>query len=255
MLWLDDQCLSDSAACLSTLETIGCQSYVQMGKIGYFGKAQEAAASLAENEDVLRLLLDWAEYASRVGVPGRPGHVMTALEAVARISPFAFAALADPDTWEPILVECVATSDDWVARLAAVRLLGMLRRVTDRVTDALRVAMKDNPFAQHAAYAAVAEFRSVKGDVIPELLDLLADPSAGVAASTARLLVSLARGEGAPDRRRILRGLQEAVTSSPAAVPVYLMRTGEDGDWSNTIQFINRLDRILYLAIFEVSDS
>jgi hypothetical protein len=131
----------------------------------------------------------------------------------------------------------------------------LLRRVTDRVADALRGAMKDNPFIQRAAYSAVAEFRSMKGDVIPELLDLLADPSAGVAASTARLLVSLARGEGAPDRRRILRGLQDAVTSSAATAPVYLMQFDEDGDGDGTIQFVDRLDRILYLAIFEVSDS
>jgi hypothetical protein len=154
-----------------------------------------------------------------------------------------------------MLIEWVATSNAWVGRLAAVRLMGMLRRVTDRVADALRVAMKDNPFVQRAAFAAAAEFRSMKGDVIPELLELLADPSAGVAASTARLLASLARGEGAPDRRRILRGLQDAATSPAAAVPVYLMRTDEDGDGADTIQFIDRLDRILYLTIFEVSDS
>lgn len=179
---------------------------------------------------------------------------MTALEAVARLSPTAFAALADPDVWEPILVDWVVNSDNWVVRLAAVRLLGMLRRVTDRVAAALRVAMQDNSHVQQAAYAAAGEFRSMKGDVIPELLGLLADPSAGVAASTARLLVSLARGEGAPDRRRILRGLQDAVTSAPQAASVYLMHPGEDGG-AETIRFVDRLDRILYQAIFEVNDS
>jgi hypothetical protein len=254
MLWLDDQFLADGATCLSTLRGIGSRVYVRLGRTGYFAEAREAAAALAENEDVLRLLLDWAESDSRTG-GDPPVGVMAALDAVARISPNAFAALADPDTWEPILIDWVATGEGWVGRLSAVRLLGMLRRVTDRVADALRVAMKDNSFVQRAAYAAVAEFRSMKGDVIPELLDLLADPSAGVAASTVRLLVSLSRGEGASDRRRILRGLQDAVTSSPAAVPVYLMRIDEDGDEGDTIEFVDRLDRILYLAIFEVSDS
>jgi hypothetical protein len=147
----------------------------------------------------------------------------------------------------------VATGNNWVGSLAAVRLLGMLRRVTDRIAGALQAAMKDNPYVQRAAYVAVAEFRSMKGDVIPELLDLLADPSAGVVASTARLLASLAQGEGAHDRRRILRGLQNAVTSSPKAARVYLMRKDE-GD-ADTIEFVDRLDRVLYQAIFEVNGS
>lgn len=255
MLRLDDRNLSDSATCLFTMRSLGYRAYIQTDRSGYFAEARDAALSLAENEDVLRLLLDWAESVSRTGDHDRSVDVMTALEAVARISPNAFAALADPDTWEPMLIEWVATGNAWVGRLAAVRLMGMLRRVTDRVADALRVAMKDNPYIQRAAYTAVAEFRSMKGDVIPELLDLLADPSAGVAASTARLLASLARGEGAPDRRRIVRGLQDAATRPAAAVPVYLMQTDDEGDGADSIQFIDRLDRILYLTIFKVSDS
>lgn len=254
MLWLDDECLSDNATCLSRLRAIGHRHYAQLDRTGYFPEAEEAAASLAENEDVLRLLLAWAEFASRTEVSWRHDDLMTALEAVARISPSAFAALADPDTWEPILLDWVMTSDGWVGRLAAVKLLGMLRRVTDRVAAALRVAMQDNSFVQQAAYAAAREFRSMKGDVLPDLLDLLDDPSADVAASTARLLVSLARGECAPDRRRILRGLQDAVSRSASARPVYLM-TRDDDQRVHGFQFVDRLDRILYRAIFAVSDS
>jgi hypothetical protein len=252
-LWLDDECLSDSATCLSRLKAIGHRHYIQLDSAGYSTEVDEAAAPLAEDEDALRLLLAWAESPSRAEGPWRHADLMSALEAVARISPSAFTALADPDAWEPILIEWVATGNNWVGSLAAVRLLGMLRRVTDRIAGALQAAMKDNPYVQRAAYVAVAEFRSMKGDVIPELLDLLADPSAGVVASTARLLASLAQGEGAHDRRRILRGLQNAVTSSPKAARVYLMRKDE-GD-ADTIEFVDRLDRVLYQAIFEVNGS
>ena len=256
MLWLDEQRISDGAVCLATLKSIGYRYYVQVGRTGYFAEAREAAASLAENEDALRLLLQWAESVSRSGDPSRQMvAVMAALEAVARISPKAFAALADPNDWETMLIEWVATSDYWVGRVAAVRLLGMLRLVTDLVADALRIAMKDNVFVQRAAYAAVSEFRMMKDDVIPRLLELLADPSAGVVASATRLLLGLARGEGAPHRRLILRGLQDAVAGPSSAVPVYLMRYDEDGSGGDIIEYVDRLDRILYLAIFEVTDS
>jgi hypothetical protein len=252
--WLDDECLADSETCLNRLKEIGHWRYIQLGKAGYFQGASEAAAALAENEDALRLLLAWAESISRVERPPHNSDIMTALEAVARLSPSAFAALADPDIWEPILVGWVENSGSWVVRLAAVRLLGMLRRVTDCVATALRVAMQDNSHVQQAAYAAAGEFRSMEGDVIEKLLSLLTDPSAGVVASTARLLVSLARGEGSPDRRRILRGLQDAVTCAPLAASVYLMESG-DGQGAETIRFVDRLDRILYQAIFEVDGS
>lgn len=252
-LSLDDECLSDSTTCLSRLKAIGHRHYVRLDSAGRSTEADEAAAPLAENEDALRLLLAWAESLSHAEDPWRHADLLTALEAVARISPSAFTALADPDVWEPILTEWVATGNNWVGSLAAMRLLGMLRRVTDRIADALRVAMKDNPYVQRAAYAAVAEFRTMKGDVVPKLLRLLVDPSAGVAASTARLLASLAQEETTPDRRRILHGLQNAVTNSPMAARVYLMRRNEGG--ADAIEFVDRLDRIIYQAIFAVSGS
>lgn len=254
MLWLEDRFVAESAACLSMLRRIGNRTFVRVGTTGYFAEAREAATPLAENEDVLRLLLAWAESDSRSGADPSTD-VIAALDAVAQVSPSAFAALADPDVWEPILIDQVANGRNWVGRVAAVRLLGDLRRVSDRVAAALQVAMKDNSFVQRAAYGAVAEFRSMKGDVIPQLLELLSDSSADVAASTARLLVSLSRGEGASHRRRILRGLQDAVAGPAAAAPVYLMRVAEEGDAPETIDFVDRLDRILYLAIFEVNGS
>jgi hypothetical protein len=150
-----------------------------------------------------------------------------------------------------MLAEWAETAEHWATRVAAVRLLGLLRRVTERISVALRAAMKDVSFVQEAAYDSVSEFRRMKGDVVPTLLGLLDDPSADVAASTAGLLVSLARGEGSTaDRRQILRGLQDAVARSPGTRPVYLM---QELDWTMSFRLAGRLDRILYSAIFEVS--
>ena len=250
-LWLDDECLSTSETCLDRLKAIGQRHYAHLDRAGYDTEATEAAKPLTENQDALRLLLAWVESLSHDADRLRYADLVTALGAVAAISPIAFTALADPDVWEPILVEWVTTSDDWTGRLAAVRLLGLLRRVSDGVAAALRMALQDNQYVQRAAYAAAAEFRSMDGDVIPALLGLLADPSAAVAASTARLLASLAQGDGTQDRRRILQKLRDAMTVSPKAASVYLMHRDDDG--TDAIEFIDRLDRILYRAIVEVS--
>jgi hypothetical protein len=257
MLWLEDGSVSGAATCLDTLRAIGKLTYVHTGRTGYFAEAREAAAGLAENADVMRLLLEWAKAVQFDGrATGDPSvHVIAALDALAQAAPSAFAALAHPDEWEPILIRWVASGEGWVGRESAVRLLGMLRRVTDSVAEALKVAVKDNFFVQRAAYAAAAEFRSMKGEVLPDLLELLSDASAGVVASAARLLESLSRGEGAPHRRRILRGLQDAVVDSAAAVPVYLMRIDDDLSGDFAIEFVDRLDRILYQSIFTVSES
>ena len=253
-LWLDDACLGPVAMAVNRLKGIGNDLYVLLGEYGYRASANDAAESLAGNEDALKLLLSLAESLSLAeGSDKRIGDLLTAIDALAHVSPDAFTALADPDIWESILAQWVEAAEHWTIRLAAVRLLGLLRRVTERVAAALRAAMSDVSFVQQAAYHSVGEFRRMKGDIIPQLLGLLDDPSAAVAASTARLLVSVARAEGATaDRRRVLHGLQDAVTRSPRVGAVYLMHEGED-EGRMSMQYVDRLDRILYRAIFEVS--
>jgi hypothetical protein len=253
-LWLDGEHLTDPVTCLARLEDLGRSRYVHGESNGRWAKVDALAAELADNEDALRLLLAWIESLGLVEeLDYLLAHLMTATESLARISPNAFAALADPDIWESILTECVRTSDDWTIRLAAVHLLGMLRRVTESVAHALRAAMDDVYMVQQAAYESVEQFRRVKGDITPALLRLLDDPSATVAASTARLLVGVARAEGATtDRRRIRRGLQEVAAKSADARHVYLMKEGQLAQ-SLSIQFVDRLDRVLYRAIFDVS--
>jgi hypothetical protein len=241
----------------SDLSTVGNQLYISIGDPetganSYWAKTDKAAAPFAENASALELLLSWlASMDVTEELNGYAHHLLTATEAVARLSPDAFAALAPPEFWEPVLTDWVQYGQHWTARMAAVRLLGRLRCVTERVARALRSAMNDVSFVQKAAYASVSEFRRVEGDILPELLQLLDDPSAGVAAATAQLLVSIARAEvTSADRRRILRGL-ELAASRPASVrAVYLM---DENGGSMSIRYVDRLDRILYGAIFEIS--
>ncbi len=255
--WLDESSLSDAKQCLARLKSIGSQLYIPLGDSdtgagSYWKTTDIAAAPLAQNVDGLRLLLNWlASMSVTEDADGYAFHLLTATEAVARLSPDAFAALAPPDFWEPVLTEWVQYGQHWTSRLAAVRLLGRLRCVTERVARALCSAVNDVSFVQQAAYASVTEFRRIEGDILPELLQLLEDPSAGIAAATARVLVSIAQSEvSSADRRRILRKIEQAATRPSSARAVYLM--DENGGFMS-INYVDRLDRILYGAIFEIS--
>jgi hypothetical protein len=236
---------------VARLKTIGGQLYIQLDS--YWNETNKVALAMRENADVLPFLLSWLSSAERSAERSYIiAHLLTATEAMARVSPDAFASVAHPDVWEPILTEWARSGDHWTARLAAVRLLGRLRRVTDRIVIALRAAMHDVSFVQKAAYEAAGEFRRVDGDILQDLLRLLDDPSARVAAAATQLLVGIARSEGAAtDRRRILRGLQDAATNSSTTRPIYLV--DELVDLVHDIRFVDRLDRILYRAVFEIS--
>ena len=250
MLWLDDACMKNEESLLKRLKDIGNQLYIKVDS--YWSDTDKAAVPLAENPLVLRLLLRWLETADVTGRADRvTHHLLTATEAIARLSPDAFAVAAEPDLWEPTLTEWVRVGEHWTTRLAAVRMLGRLRRVTARVVVALKAAMNDVSFVQQAAYESVSEFRCIEGDILTDMLHLLQDPHAGVAAATVQLLVAVALAEGtSADRRRILRSLQEAATRSSMIHPVYLM---DEDSGTMSIRFVDRLDRILYRAIFKVS--
>ena len=252
ILWLDEASLSAEATVGQRLGAIGKELYISLKY--YWKETDEVAKSLADNGNVLEVLLAWLidDYATNQ-LPARAlADLLVATEALARLSPDAFAATTDPSVWEPMLTDWAQTCEHWAARQAAIRLLGRLRRVTDRVAQAFQAAMNDVSFVQQAAFTAASEFRRVDGDLIPDLLRALDDPSANVAAATARLLAGVARAEGtsAIDCRRILRGLRLAAEKPSATRPVFLM---DETDWGLRIRFENRLDRILYRAIFEIS--
>ncbi|GAA0542911.1 NACHT domain-containing protein [Actinomadura livida] len=249
-VWLDDECLADSEACMKRLRELAFNHYLPGG---YWSQPYAVAATLSGDEDVLRLLLSLVESASLNDEPELVlGDLLAATCALAEASPYAFTASADPDVWESILTELAEVGYQWNTRLAAVRLLGLLRRVSGNVVAALRTAVNDVSPVQEAAYASAEQFRHMQRDVIPDLLALLDLPDAGVAASTTRLLVGLAKAEGATtDRRRILRGLREKAAGSERPRHVYLMRSN-DTTGEMWIEHVDRLDRILYRAILDI---
>ncbi|MFE0677065.1 hypothetical protein [Streptomyces sp. NPDC058867] len=255
-VWLGGDALDSAGSCMERLKVIGEGQYITIGlskNSGYWAEADTAAAPLRGDDDVLRLLLAWVESVNPADdTDDELGHLLTALNALAQAAPHAFTALADPDVWEVILTECSETAPHWNKRLAAVRLLGLLRRVSGRISAALCTAMGDVSFVQKAAYTSVARFRQVTGDIIPELIGRLNGPDAAVAASTARLLVALAQAEGATaDRRRILLGLRQAAAGPAGLRGVYLMLDYDEAP-EMSVEFVDSLGRLLYRAILEI---
>lgn len=263
--WLDEESLDSREACIKRLKAIGGQEYIFAGKVSagdvdfdswkgpYWTNTDKAAAPLIQDERIHETLIALlAEMESTNNYLGYSNHLLTATEAMARKSPETFARLASPEDWEPVFTEWAQYLDNWSERLAAVRLLGRLRRVTSRVTQALRAAMEDNPYTQHAAYAAVGEFRYIEGDVFQDVLSMLDDPSAATSVAAARLLVSAAKsGIDVEKRRRIINTLQEVIRKPSATRPIFLMETRLNGVMYP--KFVGTLDEILYRSIFEIS--
>ncbi|WP_254509199.1 NACHT domain-containing protein [Anatilimnocola floriformis] len=236
------------------------QTMVQVGGellvdvLSYWKNARESASLVNDVDEVLALLLSWLQ-AERSN-PGQVDflhHLLTAIDSLARLHPLAFAKFAEPpETWELILAEYAESAPHWAARTAAISLLGRLRRVTSRVARALHSTMNDVIYVQDAANEAVLEFRCAEGNFVPDLLQLLGDPSAGVKSAAVRLLVNIARAEGSfADRKQILNGLKSAAVGVVVPNPVYRMfETSADGAFN--IRYLDQLDRLLIGGIFEL---
>lgn len=250
-LWIDDDCLVDDVRALERLRRVGGAFYIPLAH--YWENASKAAIPLAENSQALELLLDWILVEHAESSDLLP-HLVVAAEALTRSSTAAFAAVSAPEVWEPLLAELVCSGGHWTARQAAMTLLGRLRRVTGRVTRAVRAALQDVSFVQRAAYAACSGFRNLEGDLLADLIPCLDDPSAAMAAATSRLLAGIAVAErtAAGDRRRILESLRNAAARPSARRPVHLL---EETGGVMRIRYEDRLDNIMRHALYDIVGS
>lgn len=265
-IWLDETSLSSSEACLERLKAIGGQQYVIVDELkagstdfgyhkgSYWANTDKAVASLNQDDRILEMLIELLkEIESTPKIVGYSKHLLTATEAVARKFPDLFARLANPEVWEPLLSEWAVHNHGWAERLAAIRLLGRLRRVTPRIAQAIKVAMEDDPYVQQATYASIGEFRYIEGDVFQDVLLMLGNTSTATSAAAAKLLVSAAKaGIDVEIRRRIINTLQENVRKPSAKHPVYQMET-RGSSYAMFPKFVGTLDEIFYRAIFEIS--
>jgi hypothetical protein len=247
--FLDEESLASPETLQERLLFLGQQLLVGRE---FWSRPGWMAKPLAEKEPVLLFLLAWLELETAQDPSSdRVRDLVCALFVLTHGCRDAFADRATPESWEPMLCDLVAQHPAWVCRLAAVGLLGRLRRVTPRMASALRAAARDIAYVQEVACEVAGDLRTMQGEVVLEVLTGLDDPSAAAAAMTANLLASLARGEGtsASDRRRILQGLHAAVRRPSARRQVYYLEY-DDGF---AMRYAGRLEELLNRAIVNTS--
>lgn len=252
LVWLDEGVFSETDKIHQRLAAIGDASIIPFDR--YWLLAIKVAEPIPDKLEAAMTLLSWlrAEMAESAN-PGTISHILSAIEAVATAAgednPLVDTA-ADPKYWEPVLVEWAQFLPWWLGRMAAVSLLGRLRRLTPKIVRALVSAIKDDAYVQLAAFEAGGRFRSVDGDILPNVLPLLNSTSTSVAAAAAGLLTAISRGDGEfVDRRLIFRAL-DAAANRGARGSVYL----QDDHTDSPMGFHNegRLDRILQDAALSV---
>jgi hypothetical protein len=249
--WLSDVAIQDKDSCISTLQNIGAGSFIWLNT--HWKSASDAAASVKLPETVLTLLLHWLQSGIIMGDDHRDiGDILTAMQALARRHTPMFSRLAEPGLFEPVFSELALSCSHWTGRMAAMQLLGLLRRVNPAIAKAFRKAMSDVTFVSEAATEAAIEFRRVDGPVLNEMLELLDSPSANVAASTAKLLCSVANARShAVDQQLILRSLESAALSSERPRPIYQLTETPAG--FTRMSYSGQLDQVLFEKFFEIS--
>jgi hypothetical protein len=138
-------------------------------------------------------------------------------------SPDTFARLAMELNLEPMLTRAARAHPKIVARVAAVRLLGKLRRVSTETVVALLDSLLDEQQVREMASRVLRDLPRVKHTSITPLLQALDHDSGLVASCAAQVLTQLARSERLPTevRSQILAALADAVRSPRSERGVY----------------------------------
>jgi hypothetical protein len=112
-----------------------------------------------------------------------------------------------------LLAEAAVHHNTFPGRGAAIRMLGVLRRGSPAVLDALLHALLDVPGNRQAALDAIASLRDVDSALIERLETTLLGPSASAAWAAAQLLAVFGQDARVPPsvRARIIDSLARAI--------------------------------------------
>jgi hypothetical protein len=215
---------------------------------------REAAVQLKEDQELFRFALLWLAKLLQDSVQdsrfdSKRSYLLQLMAAAAELAPATFSNLADPEELEPLLILTVKCHNNYTGRVAAVTLLGFLRRVTTEGVEALHAALKDVIYVQQSALDAVLRFRRLDGEILPLLFEGLYHPSAMAGYATAQLLAALGRSDRThpEQRRQILRALADAVRDPRSDRVVYF------GYVNARIQALPRLNHSYYRAMMQVA--
>ena len=157
---------------------------------------------------------------------------------------------------EPLLVRAVK-EHDWVpGRVAAIRLIAHLSKVSESTVAGLLQALRDDQTVQQAAVETLSQLHRVDQGLIPQLVRSLSDRSAIVAQISARLLSAIGRaGDTTPSgREQIVAALANAVRAPQSRRGLYEMDgSGISEEDYLRISYTGRLDHVCFQALLEVT--
>ena len=171
----------DNNVLISWMASVGGNAFTWVD--GSDDEAQQAADTIKNRPEALRVLVHWLIHTLSVGewesrwLP-KAEALLRVTAAVTMEMPAAFAKMAVDTRLEPLLIRAVERQADRYGRRAAVVLLSHLRRVTPGVVKAFLFALRDDRFVQEAAIQSTERFQEVRPDALSLLLTSLYDDSA-----------------------------------------------------------------------------
>lgn len=227
-----------------------------------FRNASEKYAVIIDNEpEIFQLLVDWLAKTLAISVCNEEYYykltVLLADVAVyAELSPATFINLAYEYKLEPLLAETVKKHDSVAGRVAAIKLIGYLDKISIETVIALQQALIDEQAVEQAAIETFTRIRQIEGDMLDQLVKQLDHDSAKVAYTSAQILSLLGRSDKTKpeQRKRILKELADAVRLPSSKRGIYQMiGTGSGSNSFFRLSYQGKLNQAFFQALLEVS--
>ena len=246
-----------------TLAQIALSNTSWLGTGGsIFKDASEKYAVLVEDKpEVFNLLLAWLKEtltaeAFNDSYFNKCTLLLADVVVYAERSPSTFAKIADDLELAPLIADAAVRHDKTAGRVAAIRLIGYLNKVSISTVDALQQALLDNQDVRQAAIETFTRLQRVEGEIVDELFNRLYDSSSIVAYTSAQTLSLMGRSEKTKPahRQRILTALADAVRSPESRRGIYAI-VGTGGDQSSYLRlsFQGQLDQMIFRSLLEVA--
>jgi len=227
-----------------------------------FRNASEKYGVIINNEpEIFQLLVAWlaetlANSVCNEGYFRKLTVLLADVAVYAELSPATFVNLARENNLEPLLAETVK-KHDWIpGRVAAIKLISYLDKITTSTVNVLQDALFDEHEVELAVIETFTRIRRIEGDMLEQLFGKLYDDSAKVAYTSAQILSLLGRSERTkPEQRKeILKKLADAVRSPNSKRGIYeIIGTGSGDDSFLRLSYQEKLNQAFFQALLEVS--
>ncbi|AFZ61343.1 caspase family protein [Anabaena cylindrica FACHB-243] len=227
-----------------------------------FSNASEKYAVIIDNEpEIFQLLVAWlaqtlANSVCNEGYFCKLTVLLVDVAVYAELSPATFVNLARENNLEPLLAETVKKHNPVPGRVAAIKLISYLDKITTSTVNVLQDALFDEHEVELAVIETFTRIRRIEGDMLEQLFGKLYDDSAKVAYTSAQILSLLGKSERTKpeQRKKILQKLADAVRSPSSKRGIYeTIGNGGSSDYFLRLSYQGKLNQAFFQALLEIS--